>query len=140
MATLRSIVETRIKDNVTDFKEVSGAADLRTILVNAVNTPGCYVYRERNAARPNDRLNIVSQQRTEQIGLIIVTRNVKDARGGVNADESEQLCDLIQTQLLGYEPTGYTQLGYVSGDLVLLRDGLHFWRDVYRADKTIRSI
>ena len=139
--TLRSLVEDRIKNTITEFKDVSGAADLRTILASAVAPPGCYIYREKATVKPNAMLNKVVQQKTEYIGLIVVTRNVRDARGGINADESEQLCDLIETQLLGYEPSqDFSPLEYAGGDLVLMRDGLHFWREVYKSDRTIRSI
>ncbi|MCK9621995.1 MAG: hypothetical protein M0R47_15855 [Methylobacter sp.] len=138
--TLRSLVEDRIKNTITDFRDISGASDLRTLLASAVTPPGCYIYREKATVKPNAMLNKVVQQKTEYIGLIVVTRNVRDARGGINADESEQLCDLIETQLLGYEPSqDFSPLEYAGGDLVLMRDGLHFWREVYKSDRTIRS-
>lgn len=139
--TLRKLIEDRIAASITDFKEVAGAADLKAILGGRVSTPGCYIYRERTKATPNSGLNVVSQLRTETIALIVTTRNVQDMRGGLSADACEALCNLIEDQLLGWQPdTYYSPMTYSDGGLLLLNDGLHYWRDVYQSTVTIRGL
>lgn len=140
MTTLRRMVEDKIAGASLGFKEVAGAADLKSILEGRVSYPGCYIYRERNLVTPNKGGNFISQLKTQSIALIVTTRNVQDVRGGINADACEDYCDLIEAQLLGWQPsTYYTPIEYSGGGLVLLKDGFHYWRDVYQASVTIRS-
>ncbi len=139
--TLRALVEDRIKATVTAFKEVAGAADIKSILAGRVSYPACYIYRERNQATTNESCNFVSQQRTESVALIVTTRNVQDARGGINSDECEEYCNLIEEQLLGWQPDNYySPMTYSEGGLLLLMDGFHYWREVYKTTSTIRGI
>lgn len=140
MTTLRKLVEDKVAGAALGFKEVAGAADLKSILEGRVSYPGCYIYRERNLVSANKGANFISQLKTQSIALIVTTRNVQDVRGGINADACEDYCDLIEAQLLGWQPASYyTPLEYAGGGLVLLKDGFHYWRDAYQASVTIRS-
>jgi len=138
--TLRQLVATKIQDANLGFKEVAAAADLEAIIKGAVLAPGCYIYRQSNRAHPNTAINRVRQKRAEFIGLVVVTRNVKDGKGGGNADESEGFCDLLMEQLLGHAPSeDYLPMEYVSGDLILLKDGSHYWREIYQSSRFISA-
>ena len=140
--TLRALIEQRIRDTVPEFRDVGGGADIKAILAATNATPAAYVYRERNTAKANNAISAVAQQRVETIGILVITRNVRDARGGANADDSEALCDLIEAQLLGYSPDDerYNRLEYIGGDLVLLKDGFHIWREAYQASRVTRRL
>jgi len=123
------------------FKEVAGAADLKAILSGRVATPGCYVFRERNAAKPNTTgTQFINQARTDYIGLLVVTRSVADAKGGASADENEDCCHALQELLLGYVFDNYASpLEYASGRLIMLMNGLHYWQEIYYSTRYIRS-
>jgi hypothetical protein len=142
MASLSSLVAAKIAE-LTEFNEVLVVANANVLLTQSVMPPGCYVYRERNSAEANGMQAIVSQMRTEQIGLIVVTHNVSDAKGGASAEDNEVLCDLIESKLLGFiADENYTMMEYVSGAgaAVQLKNGFHYWRELYRASRIIRSI
>jgi len=141
MTTLRQLVEEAVADAALGFKEVAGAADLKSILSGRVTTPGCYVYRERATAKPNSTgTQLIVQSRTQYVGLLIATRSVQDARGGINADENEEFCDLIQDALLGLIVDEYhSPLEYAGGKLVLMANGLHYWQEIYYSTRNIRS-
>lgn len=141
MTTLRQMVETKIRGASLGFKEVAGAAGLDNVLANRMSAPGCYCFRVRNRTGKSCGDNFVSQQRSEFIGLVIVTRNVADSRGADGSDENEAFCDLVQSQLLGWEPNNiYGPLEHAGGDLVMFKDGLFIWMELYRTERIIRSI
>lgn len=141
MTTLRKLVEDEVANAALGFQEVKGAADLKTILAGRVSTPGCYVYREQTTTRPNTTATrVLNQPRTEYIALLVTTRNVADARGGINADENEEYCDLIESALLGFVPDErYSPMEHGGGKLVLLANGFHYWREIYYSTRFIRT-
>lgn len=139
--SLKKQVVQAVLDADLGFKAVEGAADLKAILAGRVTTPGCYVYRERNMARPNSTgTQYVVQPKTEYIALLVVTRNVAGALGDAQADENEALCDSLQSSLLGFVPDEFTNpLEYSGGQLILNINGLCYWREIYNSTRYIRS-
>jgi len=136
---LRALVEDTIRLAIHEFKDVGGAAGIQSVLANAVTPPGCYVFRQKVTVNPNTAISTISQLSMETLGVLVVTRNVQDARGGVNSDESEALCTLIRGVLLGLTvDNSYAPLEYGGGDLVLMRDGLHFWRELWQTSRYLR--
>ena len=138
MPTLTSQVRDRINGAGLGFKHVAMAVDLKTVLTTAPIAPSCFIYRYKNVANPNEVINRVRQKRTQSIALLVVTQNVRDANGGDNAEDNERYCDLIEGQLLGFTADErYFPMEYVSGDLVLLRNGFHYWREIYQSARFI---
>ncbi|MEC4750048.1 hypothetical protein [Methylomicrobium sp. Wu6] len=140
MPTLRALVESRIKDEVADFREVGGAAGLGNILAGRIAASGCYVYQEGSDAAANKMVNIVSQRETVQLAVVITVKNVQDARGGDADDVSQSLRDSVRAALLGWEPEGYEMIEKVGHKLISFANGYLITKDVYRTAHQLRSI
>ena len=139
--TLRKLVENRIKDNVLGFKEVAGAATLKSINNGGLTLPGCYVLRITNSASTPEMLSAMSQTSTELIAVVIITDNFTDEKGAEASDANEILSNLVRESLLGWPPNeDYYELEYVGGQLALFEEGRLGWQDIYRTSKTITSI
>jgi len=140
MSTLRQMMEQRIRDNITEFKEVAGAANLEGILANRLTAPGCYVFRSNNRLGNAHGDQITIQPRDEHIACVIVTRNVRDARGADGSDENEAFCQKVQDVLLGQQlSSAYGSIQQSDGKLIRFKDGLFIWMDIYKAKTHIRS-
>jgi len=140
MATLRKLLEVKIKSEVTGLREVAGATDLKAILSGRVSAAGCYLYRDKNQATKNTLINKVSQNRFEYIAVVVVTANHAGLKGAENADDNEEFCDAIQAALLGYEPLDYAPVQYASGELINMANGMLYWQEVYVSSRLIRSV
>lgn len=138
--SLRALVKQAIADNVSQFKEVSGAASLEAVMARRVNAPGCYVFRYSNQVGPNKSVNLVSQAVYETVGCLIVTHNVADNLYENADDESEQYCGLVRDVLFGQVlAEGYAPMEYGGGRLVGFKDGFLYWLELYRAQSFWRS-
>jgi len=139
--TLRELVVERVKSTVPTLKEVAGAARLDDILNGLIVAPSAHIYRLNNQSSDNELLSAVSQYVPQQLAVVVSTRNFNKTRAADSSDENEYFCQLIQSQLLGWEPEQkYSALEYVSGSLVVFKKGLFIWREVYSSGSHIRSI
>jgi len=140
MENLRPLIEARIKAQVTAFKEVEGASDLQNITANRLGDPGCYVFEESVSVSQSTLISKTMQQVTLIFAVVIVLKNVKDARGSDAADVSHGLQNSIRTALLGWQPhTAADPLEYSGGALVSFANGFFIWRDSYKTIQYIRS-
>jgi len=140
MPTLRELIEQRISDTVSEFKEVAGAASLASVLANRTSVPGCYVFRSNNRLGPGHGDIVITQPREEYIACVVVTGNVRDSRGAEGADENEAFCLKIQEALLGWQPSvDHEPLEQASGKLVQFKNGMFIWMDIYKSRTHIRS-
>lgn len=141
MATLRQLIEARIKSEVDGLRAVAGAADMQSVLQGRVSPPAAYVFRLRNAAGPNTLANAVDQRVNEQYAVVVVTRNVGDSRGGDSSDANEAICDDIGDALLGWEPAADAEpMEYGGGRLVSLQDQFLFWQETYTTARYRRAV
>lgn len=141
MINCRPLIEQRIKEQVTEFKEVAGSADLSNILQARVSDPGCYVFQERTVAKSNEMIGLTRQQVTIRFAVIIVVRNVKDSRGVDAADISALLQESVRIALLGWIPhDACDPIEYVDGNLVSFANGFFVWKDSYQTFQFIRSL
>ncbi len=146
--TLRQQIQARIADNagafsaagLVPFREVAGAADLANILAGRVSAPGCYIYRHQVRADANQLDDGVLQRVGEVYGVVIVVRNVRDARHGDSSDLSEAYGDVVRGLLLGWQPTASVDdFEYRGGRLVRLQYGYHYWQDDWSTARIIRN-
>lgn len=139
--TVRSNIAARIRVQVTGLREVEGAADLHGVLAGRVNAPAAYVFRLRTRAGANQLDNAVSQNVSESYAVVVVTKNLRDERGGDSSDANEVLCDQISTALLGWEPdVDADTLEYEGGQLVSMKDGYFYWQEVYKTARLRRAV
>ena len=140
MENLRPFIEARIKAQVAEFKEVEGASDLQNITANRLSDPGCYVFSESVFVTPNTVIGKTMQQVTLTFAVVIVLKNVKDARGSDAADVSNTLQESVRTALLGWQPHSVADpMEYAGGTLVSFSNGFFIWRESYRTIQYIRS-
>lgn len=140
MPTLRQLIQDKIIDSNIDFKEVAGAASLKDVLSNRLSVPGCYLFRQRNQATDNKMIGITSQNVTQSISIVIVTNNVRDARGADSSDDNEFYCEAVQAAILGWQPgSEYDPLEYNGGALASFKSGLFVWQETYKTSSLIRS-
>lgn len=141
MPTLRELIEARISAELPEFKEVAGAARLDDILKGQIQVPGAYLYRLNNTASDNSLINAVSQYVPQQIAVVVATRNYVSRRASDASDENEYFCELIQQKLLGWEPGAkYDCMTYGGGSLVVFKNGLFLWREIYKTGSYIRNV
>lgn len=140
MVNLRPLIQARISSQVTDFKEVAGAADMTNIMAGRLTDQGCYIFQERVTAEASVLINATRQRITINIAVIIVVRNVKDARGGDAADTSFALQSNLKTALLGWTPDDSADpMEYGGGALVSFANGFFIWKDTFTTHQFIRS-
>jgi len=138
MSTLRQLTEQKIESSNLGFKEVKGAADLSAILASRISTPSCYLFRMRNNPEKNISVQETIQDVEQTIALIVITQNVRTAKGADSSDENEAYCDLIQQQLLGWQPsTEHEPYQYAGGSLISFKGGFFIWQELYKTSKTI---
>lgn len=138
--TLRALVQQRIIDADCGFKEVAGAADLESVLANRLSMPGCYLFRQQVVVNLNDMITALRQRVTTTLAVVVVTQNVRDARGSDSSDDNEALCLSVQASLLNWQPdSGYDPLEYAGGRLITFRNGLFIWQDSYKTQHYLRK-
>ena len=140
MINLRPLIEQRIKDEVTAFSEVAGAANLENIMTGRISSPGCYIFKERSQPQGGDLIGATMQRVILRYAIVIIVKNVRDARGSDAADESDLLQEAIRTALLGWQPCPEADpMEYADGALVSFDNGFFIWRDTYQTYQFIRS-
>lgn len=140
--TIRQSIEQQIlqQDTGNRFREVAGAANLRSVLEGRVSTPACYVFRLRNSAGRNELDNAVNQRVVESYAVVIVTDNKRDTRGGDSSDENELLCQQVDQALLNWKPDPEAEpMEYGGGSLVAMKDGCFFWQEIYKTARLRRA-
>ncbi len=140
MSNLRPLIESRIRAQIPDFKEVAGAADMANIMAGRLSDAGCYVFQERVVAAESNLIGATMQKLTVSFAVLIVVRNVKDARGSDAADASYGLQTSLKTALLGWCPdAGADPLEYGGGALVSFANGFFIWKDTFITHQFIRA-
>jgi|GEM_PF-718085 len=141
MATnLRPLIEDRIRLKVPAFKEVAGASDLASLLAGRLTDHGCYLFKEGDSATGNHLVGATAQRKALAFTLIIVIRNVKDARGADADDISHGLQDSVEAALLGWSPDGNADpLEYSNGKLLSFANGFHIYKKTFNTYQSIRA-
>jgi len=134
--TIRSEMVLRIRESVREFREVSGAASLEAVMEGRVLHPGAYVFPESSKVGENRLVGAIAQRESLVYAIVIVTRNVRDAKGADSDDESEYLRDEIRAALLGWQPEGAgLPLEHAGGELIIMKDGILYYLERYRTDR-----
>lgn len=141
MSNLRPLIETRIRTQVPTLKEVAGAADMANIMSGRLTDQGCYIFQERITATENHMVGTTIQRVAISFVVLIVVRNVRDARGADAADASYTLQASIKSALLGWSPDASADLlEYSGGALFSFSNGFFIWKDTFNTHQFIRAI
>lgn len=127
-------LKTRLQEEVQALKLVAGATEFQAASeTNPPVTPAAYVIRLRETGGPRATYSRVEQRVPTEIGIVLVVRNVADAKGAAAGVDMETLRSAVRTALLGWEPTGCDPLEFGAGGLLVFRDQHLWWQDSYRS-------
>lgn len=116
------------------FRTLGTAADMAALKDGRPTAmPAAYLYIVEEASDDNTRLNGPSLQRTEvDLGLMIITANLSDAKGGAAARDLEALKIAARRALVGWQPASAdTPIENVGGKLVKANAGAVWWENTF---------
>jgi|LakMenE01Jun11ns_1017448.scaffolds.fasta_scaffold9631684_1 hypothetical protein len=141
MENIRPATQSRLKNNVTELKEVAGAASLAQILQGKKTDKGAYVFQTRESASSGLSTQLVIQNVDVQVSVVTTIYCVSDSMGGDAADASHDLRELIKAELIGWEPSvNFEPMEFAGGDLISFLDGFYVWRDNFTSRTIIQQI
>ena len=138
-----AIIIDRLKNRLTGFKMIGGAADLDAIGSGVVPKPSCYVVPASESAEDIDLVGGVFEQRiTVGFSVILASANQRDATGHAALHGLDPLRRQIKSALNGWTPQHETgePVCFTSGALLRFDDGLLWWGDDYRVVTYERTV
>ncbi len=142
MSTIVDIIRKLEAIDPPVFRMVGGAAEFATVNAAPKTTPAAFVLTLQETAGENERDTGPVMQRVEaDIGVIIVTSNLSDARGDATARDIEALKRLVRANLIGFVPSDSDgmPLEHVSGELLKSAVGHIWWQEIYAATSFIEE-
>lgn len=119
---------------IAEFKQTGKAANLQEALRDLRASPAAFVVPLRNAAGRNalDSAGTVMQRVSFTFGVVLMIRNVRDARGDKAADELAALRAKVFDKLLGIQLAAeFDTCLYSGGQLMRFSDQDLIWQDVF---------
>lgn len=102
--------------------------------------PAAYVLPLGSQPGPNAVATGVRQRVQETFGVVLVLRNLRDARGGAATADITQLRDLVRVSLVGWQPgPEWEPVLLGSGRLLAANAGLVTWQDTYTTAVLLRG-
>ncbi len=134
-------IVTRLDTEVAALKLVGGAADFQNAAEsNPKVTPAAFVIPLEDMPTASETTALV-QRVFVTIGVVLVVRNVTDAKGVAAKQDLEALRVAVKEKLLGWEPAeGCDPLERGPGRLLAFRDGHMWWQDIYKTAYFDRSV
>lgn len=123
---------TRLK-TLPQLKLVAGALDWAALEQPPPQHlwPACYVLPFASGAGANGLAAGGFRQRLEEtVAILLVTGNLRDARGEAASTDLVAIRDTVRASLLGWSPgTAWEPLELRAGSLHAVIDGVAIWRD-----------
>lgn len=134
------IARLRDSSGQTGLKQVDGAAQFQAIVESQRNpaaTPAAYVIPARESAPPSSIYSRVRQKVSSGVVIVLVVKNVADAKGEAAGIDMEALRAAVDAALLGWAPTAdHEPFQFEGGALAAFKDGHMWWQDAYRTQFT----
>lgn len=134
-------VVSRLDTDVPALKLVGRAADFQKAAdSNPTVTPAAFVLSLEEIPGPVETTAMI--QRVEVlIGVVLVVRNVSDAKGAAASQDLEALRTAVNEKLMGWVPAeGFDPLERGPGRLLAFRDGHMWWQNIYKTAFFDRSV
>ena len=137
---IQELIE-RIKATVPAFKFVGAAADFQAAAENCpAVTPACFVFSLGENPAPNALGDILLQHVQAAVGVVLVVRNLTDAKGVAAGIDMEALRKLVKAQVFGWTATpDLAPFERGASDLLAWRAGHLWWQDIYLTSYYDRS-
>lgn len=136
-------LKARIKAMVPAVKFVGEAADFQSAVEsNPVATPAVFVIELEETAAPSKTSDVVvSQLVRAAVGIVLVVRNLSDAKGVAARGELRQLRQLVKDQVFGWQASPELDpFERGNSSLLAFRDGHVWWQDQYLTSFYDRSV
>lgn len=132
----------RLVAQVPALKLVAGAAQFAALDAPPPLLPAAYVLPIASQAEPNSLAAGGFRQRvTEVFAVILLHRNLRDARGAAAVlDLADTLIPAVRTALIGWAPAaGWDALSLAQGRLIDTDDNVLAWRDDFVSATQLRA-
>lgn len=135
-------LKARIAETVPDIKFVGEAADFQSAAEsNPKVTPACFVIPLDETPVPNQMGNIVIQEVSATVGIVLVVRNLADNKGVAARVSLEALRKLVKDQVYGWQANAdLAPFERGKSHLLAFRDGHVWWQDLYITSYYDRSV
>ncbi len=136
------LVISRLKDEVSVLKIVSGAADLAKATADLKQTPSAFVIELSDRAGENRTgTMLISQNNTARFAVITATQNLRDSRGQhAKVDLRTIRIDII-TALHGWQPDAdFDPIEKREGRLMKMTNSVMWWQDEFITANLLRSV
>lgn len=135
------LVMQRLIAEVPTLRQVAGAADLATAEDDMKRAPAAFVLPIREAPGQNYLELGVSQRVVRTFGVLLASRNLRDARGEEAYVELESLRDQVMAAYLNWQPdTDHEPCEYAGGRLIRLSNAVLWWQDEFRTAHLVRAV
>lgn len=116
------------------FRIIETVGDLARLKDVPPAVPAAYVYIKEEAAAENTRINDVMQRTEVDVCVLIITRNLSDARGGAAATDIEVLKNAVRPACVGWQPaSAIDAVENVGGQLISAIGGTVRWEHTFSA-------
>lgn len=138
-----SEIKARLETEVAALKLVAGAAEFAAAVDAGAlpkALPAAFVFLASERGNPSPTWSRTRQLVPASVALMLVARNVADARGEAAQADLDALRVACRDALLGWAPTAECDpLQFESGGLAAFRGGAVWWTDSYRTQYPISS-
>ncbi|WP_041523598.1 phage tail terminator protein [Gilvimarinus agarilyticus] len=128
-----TVIEARLKDQVTELVSVGGAADFAAIKeLASLRCPAAYVVPTKEKGN-NDRATHTCQVMAG-FGVVIAVRHYGDATGAKARNEARSLIGAVRDALVGWMPAdrAFRECFWLEGDVLEYDDSVLLWADAFQ--------
>lgn len=136
MSLVRLTID-RLRTQCPQLKDVLPASDLAAIKEQPpLRFPTAYVLAVRESGSGNRYMTgAVAQRRQMTVAIMLLVKNVRDARGGAATTDMDALRILVDDALFGWLPSQeYEPLVFQRGSLMQMHGGELWWQDEYTTE------
>lgn len=134
--SLISEIKERFDDQCGDIFRVIGlVSDLAALKdIKPLATPAAYIFIKSEASGPNTLMNGLRQRTEFDIGIMLITTNVSDAKGAAAAVDIETLKGATRGALVGWQPASAAgAIENIGGEIVKAANSTIWWEHVVGA-------
>ncbi len=128
-----SLIEQRLREQVAALEEVLGAAEysqVRELAGYRIGTAYVVLAAERNPAGtgPQAQRKVAAEA---VFGVVVCSRNYRDAVGGAAQDEAARLAGQVRAALHGWAPHGWKPCTWLQANVLDSDQSRVLWLDVF---------
>lgn len=132
----------RLRAQLTNLRQVGGAADLDAALAGAVAVPAVFVVPLAESGSSNTLVGGLSQRVQQEVGVLQVVANRRDATGQAALADLSALRLAVRQAMVGWvpDPANGERYEYRAGRLIRMDgDGRLWWIDQFVVNTYYRA-